>query len=356
MAELLKAALVGCGRIGAHTRDRLRETMPAGWIPLSHVEAMRSESRLKLVAVCDADAARAEATAREFDVAGCYTDHGLLLSEVKPDILSIATRTGGRCDIIRDAAENGVRGLHSEKPLGRSLGECRGAIRAVEAHGVHLTYGTTRRFMEAFRTAREMAEDGRIGEVRQVSVELGRTNLMWNHPHSFDVLIFLAGCDEVEYCQGSCAIDMVSVTEEGVDSDPILEFGFAKFANGVNGLVTCGSGNNFRIDGTRGKITVAADGRSVEWSLKKFDDRPYLTKMDPVISNPAQSGTERAFADLAGAVLEGEPMSITTKEIELGCALTFGMVYSSLHGGKRVAVKDLPEAFAVTGRQGELYA
>ena len=49
-------------------------------------------SLCEIVAVCDADAARAEAFAREFGIARSYTDAAQMLSTEKPDFADIATR------------------------------------------------------------------------------------------------------------------------------------------------------------------------------------------------------------------------------------------------------------------------
>lgn len=60
----MRAALIGCGRIGAHTPERLRQTIPAGWLPVSHAEAMLANPGLELVAVCDVNRPQLKPPAR----------------------------------------------------------------------------------------------------------------------------------------------------------------------------------------------------------------------------------------------------------------------------------------------------
>jgi predicted dehydrogenase len=350
----LRAALVGCGRIGAHTADHLRTSLPAGWLPLSHAEALQSLPDFELVAVCDVDPARATEVAQRFGVSRVFSDYRQMIRDVRPDILTIATRTEGRCDILVFAAENGVRGIHAEKPLGRSLGECRRALRAAAQYNVKLSYGATRRCMEIYRRAREWVASGRIGTLQHVTVEVGRTLLLWNHPHTVDLLLFFSGADRVEYLQASC--EMPAACQRVVDADPILENAFVKFSNGVGGSLTAMPGVSLRLGGTTGSVTVGANGAWLECETIPDTHQPYRRRYERSESQPPFSGTQQALRELARAVRENGDGPITAREIELGCNILLGCAYSSWEGGRRIRPQDVPEDFTVTGKFGELYA
>ena len=41
-------------------------------------------------------------------------------------------------------------------------------------------------------SARDIVVSGEIGDMVEICIEHGRTMLLWNHPHSVDLLIFFA--------------------------------------------------------------------------------------------------------------------------------------------------------------------
>lgn len=352
----LKVALVGCGRIGAQTSDRLRESLPKGWLPLSHAEAIKSISGLELVALCDIDEERLSWASETYSVKACYADYKSLISEVKPDILSIATRTFGRSEIIEFASDHGVRGIHSEKPLSRNMVDCKKALCAVARNGVKLTYGTTRRFMDIYRKAKKIMKSGEIGEIVEISIQHGRTLLMWNHPHSVDLLLFLSDCFNVSYVQATCSINPSSVNEKVVDDDPIVDHAFVKFENGINGIITSASGLNTHISGTDGSLIVAANGSWIEIHKKTNKDSPYHHHITKLEAAPEMSGTQRAFRDLEMAVRENKELSIEPEEIALSQNILLCFVLSSQRGGIRLPLSSLEDEFTVTGKFGSLNA
>ncbi len=354
--ETLRVALVGCGRIGAHTPPHVRAACPPGWLPLNHAEAITAVPSLELGAVCDTDAARAEATAKEFGVACWFTDYRKLIEEVRPDLLAIATRTAGRCEIIEFATTHGVRGIHAEKPLGRSREECGRALRAVTAHGVKLSYGTTRRYMDAYRNAKRQFADGGFGALQQITLEFGHSALLWTHPHSVDLAIFFSGAEEIEFVQTTCAIPPEAVQGHTVDADPEVESAFIQFANGVRATLTCAGGLHTHLAGECGTLTVGSDGSWIEWNRKATPDAAYRLVHERHTPDAAMSGTQRAFQELAAAVRSGSPLGITPEEIGLGCDLLFAIVWSSLQGGRRVSLEEVPADLTITGRSGALFA
>lgn len=354
--DKLRVALVGCGRIGAHTPPHVRAACPPGWLPLNHAEAVTTTPGLELVAVCDTDAARAEATAKEFGAPRWFSDYRKLIEEVRPDLISIATRTDGRCDIIEFAATRGVRGIHAEKPLGRSRAECQRALRACATQGVKLSYGTTRRYMDAYREAKQLLTEGSFGGLQQITLEFGRSALLWTHPHSVDLAMFFSGATGIEFVQATCAIPAEAVHGHVVDDDPKLENAFIQFTNGVRATLTCAGGLHTNLAGEHGTLTIGADGSWLEWNRKAAPADAYPLAHERRMSVATMSGTQRAFAELAAAVRTGGALGITPEAIALGCDAIFAIAWSSLHGGRRVSPAEVPAELTLTGRAGNLYA
>ena len=346
-APALGAALVGCGRIGAHTSDEMRRTAGPGWIPVNHADAIRSTPGLALAAVCDVDAQRAKQTGRELSVPW-FTDYRAMIRELRPALLSIATRTAGRCDLVEFAARNGVRGIHVEKPLGRSPAECRRAIAAAEDAALAMTYGTTRRWMPSYRLGRRVAlEEG----ADRLTLELGRGELLWTHPHSFDLMVWFAGARAPLSVQATCSFDPAALRGRLLDADPMVESAVVEFEGGFVAAITCAPGKNLRASGPRGSVDVMENGarvtRRAPGAPGAAEELPYRIE---------RSGTQQAFRELQQAVRDGTPPGITPREILLSNLLGFACAWSALQGGARVRLQDVPEDLTITGRQGANYA
>jgi predicted dehydrogenase len=352
----LTIALVGCGRIGTHTAPDAIRTLPDGWLPLNHAAAIASLPSLRLVGLCDSDPARLARASALFPAAACFDDYRTLVKTIGPQLLSIATRTEGRCDIIEFAAQHGVRGIHAEKPLSRNLRDCRRALDAVRRHGVWLTYGTTRRFMEVYRTARRLVAAGEIGELRQIVVEFGRAALLWTHPHSMDLIFFLADCADVEYAQATCHTDATQIDGNVVDDDPLVEPAFLRLRNGVTGVLTMVGGHNVVLAGSKCNLVIQANGSRIRLYKPASEANPYFLQVESLEPAPVRSGTQQAFLELANAVRGDAQVSISPEEIEAGQRALFALALSSLRDGRRVSPTEVSDDFTVTGRLGDLYA
>ena len=234
--------------------------------------------------------------------------------------------------------------------------DCKKALDAIVKNDVKLTYGTTRRFMDVYRKAKEIVMAGEIGELVEILVEHGKTTLMWNHPHSVDLLLFFSNCLEVAYCQATCIVNPSSVRGKRVDDDPIIENAFVKFGNGVNGIITAADGLNTRLSCTSGNITIAADGSWIEIRKKTGKTSSYHLHEEKLEIVPKMSGTQRAFSELKTAIRNNKKSSISPEEIAISQNLLFSFVFSSLQKGIRVSLSWLDDDFTVTGRLGSLYA
>jgi predicted dehydrogenase len=356
-SSILKAGLVGCGRIGAFTNPSLLGVLPPGYIPLSHAEAIQAVPGLVLAAMCDVNAENLDRARVVYKNCKYYSDFSRMILEAQLDVLSIATRTPGRCDIIQAAVNSGVRGLHIEKPISNNMRDCKKALRAIESKRVFFTYGATRRFMDVYRKAKEILDSGEIGALVQIIIQNGRTLLLWDHPHGIDLMLFFSGASDIEYTQGNCAITPASVGNPlTLDDDPIVESGLVKFTNGVTGLISAGSGNNIILCGSRGNLTIAADGSWIQIEKKANGNSPYFIESSKLVFSPAMSGTQRAFHELHLAVTEGRLTGTSTKDVEINQRILLSLAQSSVWGGERLNPNELDDDFTVTGKFNGKYA
>lgn len=352
----LKVALIGCGRMGALTADKLRRNLPAGWLPLNHAEAIAENPDLNLCALCDVNRESLEATAARLGVAGAYTDYKEMITRERPDVVSIATRTPGRVDIIKFAADNGVRGVHSEKPLAQSLGDCLDAIESMEKRRVAFSYGTYRRYMEIYRRAAAMVREGEIGPLREISMDMGPTMLLWNHPHSVDLILMFAGEAKPEMVWADCKYDPTALHDMVLDADPIVRHGHIGFSDDIVGSITSFGGLNLRIGGADGILEVVGDGTRLVTHKRHHDATGYFLNRTEMLPPPVSSGTSMAFADLLGQLSgQGDP-HLSLEDVELSTRVTLSLAYSTVRGCTPVDPWKLPTDFRVTGKFGDFYA
>jgi len=350
----LTVAVVGCGRMGARTADTLRAAVPKGWLPLNHAEAVASLPGLRLVACCDRDPAMAEEAANRYGGTP-YTDYRDILAKGVPDIVTIATRTEGRAAMIAACAEAGARAIHAEKPLCRSIAEGEVAANAVIRNKVAFSFGATRRYMGAYRHARDIMRSGRFGEVRQLLLHFRAGPLQWTHPHSVDLAMFFAGDAEPETAQAAL---MKPETWDGkvLDADPNLAMGLLRFANGFTALLTAAPGCDASVICEKGIVSVLADGAAIECRTSTPGKGAYFDAVHNEEIPEGLSGLQVALSELRDAILEGTSPSGGIQLALGGQRALLALALSGLNSGTEVALRDVPRDFAVTGRSGDLYA
>jgi scyllo-inositol 2-dehydrogenase (NAD+) len=351
----LTVAVIGCGRMGARTSEALRSNLPNGWLPLNHAEAVVSVPGLRLVACCDRDPLMAEEAARTYGGTP-HADYRDVLQRHVPDIVTIATRAEGRAAMITACAEAGVRAIHAEKPLCRNLEEGEAAAAAVTRGRVAFSFGATRRYMAAYRRAREIVESGRFGQPRQLHLHFRGGPLQWGHPHSADLAIFFAGDTEPELAQAAF-IRRETWDGQVLDSDPELAMGLLRFGSGFTALLTNAPGCDASMICERGVVSILSDGATIECRAPTPGKGvAYFNAVHSEQAQPAPSGLQVALCELRDAILTGVPPSGDIHLALGGQRALFALALSGLNNGVEVALRDVPRNFTVTGRSGELYA
>lgn len=130
MSSLLRTAVVGLGYFGRF-----------------HARHHAANPDIDLVAVCDADAGRAEALAAEFG-GEAASDHRSLIGRV--DAVSIAVPTSRHHDVARDFIDAGVHVL-IEKPITHDVASADRLVDLAEARGVVLQVGHIERYSAAYK-------------------------------------------------------------------------------------------------------------------------------------------------------------------------------------------------------------
>lgn len=139
----------------------------AGGMAGVHAQCYSDIENAQLVGVMDIRAEAAQALANRHD-AKAYTDFDLMLSETRPDVVDVCCPTpwhaGYVCEAAKRAAELGIRGISTEKPMARTLEECHKMTVACEQAGIPLFVAQVVRFFPEYLLAKSQVDAGAIGK------------------------------------------------------------------------------------------------------------------------------------------------------------------------------------------------
>lgn len=123
---------------------------------------------VELVAVADDNKMGLAATAKKLKVNKAYADYRQMLDEVKPDLVSIATRwLDAHREIVVAVADRGIH-IYLEKPLARNLAEADEMVATCERTHAKLAIAHTTRYSPRLPVVLEMLSSGKIGKVLEL--------------------------------------------------------------------------------------------------------------------------------------------------------------------------------------------
>lgn len=353
---MLKAAVIGCGRMGAEPSLRLNGKMPAGWSPISHIESFRQVQDVELVALAETNSDRLKWVGDHYQINERYENYRDLFKDISPEIIGVATRTPEKFSILKDASKYGVRGVYIEKPLANSLQMAKNMIDEAKNAKIAISYGVNRRYHALYRQARELIRSGEIGEMLEVVIEFGESQLLWTHPHSVDLMIFLSGQRPIEAQAELVANSVQKLSALRIDSDPVVSYAQFWFDGGVRGLIVRGGGCNVRVNGTLGSIEILSDGSALHLRKSSATTGSYFLLNQTLYPLVNRSATVVAIEELVLNVNGQSVDSISPDEIYMGMQMLWGCVFSHLQNGRKCRLEDIPEDLIISGRFGDLYA
>lgn len=250
----LRAAVVGCGKIGSGFAD---DPLLMGDV-YTHAEAYVTSPATELVAVCDRDAEVAAACAMRWGEAQGFHDLGEMLRVAQPDIVSICTPDPTHCEIARTVIEQApsVRALLCEKPLATSLAEGEELIRLGRERGKLIAVAHVRRYADNMRALRKFLE-GPVGPVRAAAGWYTK-GVLHNGSHWFDLIRMLAG--EVEWVE---AADRLGIG--GADPRLDVTLGLASGAVATLRAADAASYSIFEMDllTAFGRVSIRQSGHEI---------------------------------------------------------------------------------------------
>jgi predicted dehydrogenase len=269
--------------------------------------ALQKAANSSLVAVMRRDAAKARDYAARHGVPRWYDDGRALIADPEVDAVYIATPPSSHEQYAVMAAQAG-KPVYVEKPMARTYAECRRMIDAAGAAGVPLFVAYYRRRLPMFLRAKQLIDDGAIGEVRLVTITLyqrphpnerDRANLHWHvvpeiagagrfldlASHMLDILDFLLG--PIAELSGRAA------NQAGLyDAEDIVAAHWAHqsgaLGTGVWCFTSCDKEDRIEIIGTKGVVAfpcfIAAPLRLQTGNgVREFNEPPPLHIQQPLI-------------------------------------------------------------------------
>lgn len=147
MADRIAVGLIGCGFFAQNHLHAWTDLAPEG---------------VDLVAVCDIDAARAQAAAEKFAVPHWYTDAETMFRERGLGLVDIATQMRTHLPLVEMAIRHRVPTI-VQKPFGRNIAEVRRMVDASKEAGVFLAVHENFRFQRPLLKIAEIIRTGAIG-------------------------------------------------------------------------------------------------------------------------------------------------------------------------------------------------
>jgi predicted dehydrogenase len=224
-----------------------------------------------MVAVADPDPAAREIARERFGIERVYDDYRPLIADERVEVVDLLTQPTVREEVVVAAAEAGKH-IIVEKPLARTIGECRRMIEAAERSGVKLAVHQNYRWHRMCFHARHIIARGLIGAPFFAGIEImGSQDVhLAGHPfystcddfltvqwdnHLADLLRYWLGRDAARVLARTGRMNGQSFT-----SDNLLAV-IADFGPGVTGailhseLVRGGlTGVRCRVDGDQGSL------------------------------------------------------------------------------------------------------
>lgn len=251
----IKVGVIGCGRIG-----------------LVHLEAITKAPGVTPVIVSNPTVSKAEAAAKQYNVARFTGDAMEVIEDPEVDAVWICSPSQYHAEQIKAAAANNKH-VFCEKPIATDLSETVEAINACNEAGVKLMIGLQRRFDQNFKRVRDAVQNKEVGEPIMIKlcsrdpspppfeyVKGGGGIFADMAVHDLDMSRFLAGDDPIDILSiGSCHIDKSIEKLSGSEAFDTASC-LVRYPGGVQAMIDVCRQSSFGYDqraevlGTKGMI------------------------------------------------------------------------------------------------------
>jgi predicted dehydrogenase len=357
-------ALIGCGRIS-----------------FKHIEGfVHNSDKLSFVAACDPVTERAEAKRNEYLKSfpnaeiQVYADYRLMLAEVKPDIVTIATESGKHPGIAIDCLNAGCHVI-CEKPMALSTSDADAMNAVAKKAGKKLAVCFQNRFNAPVQKLRTAVEAERFGRLLH-----GMIQIRWNRNEGYyaeapwrgtweqDGGTLMNQCthgiDLLQWMMGEDAVRVQAQTRRFMRPIEAEDFGAAivEFKSGAVGVIE-GTADVFpgnlnetlSVFGEKGSVVIGglAVNKLETW---RFADAEAVGDTEKAVLNPDEKdpptvygfGHSALFRDFVDAIDENREPLVSGERGKKALEIILA-IYKSQKTGEAV---DLPCYFSTAEMEG----
>jgi predicted dehydrogenase len=305
----LRAGLIGCG-----------------FISQQHIPAWQASPDAELVAVCDANRARAEERAQQFGISAVYEDVETMLASEQLDCVDIATRPESHKALASLAASHGVHVL-CQKPLAATMAEGREIAGICAQAGVRFMVLEMWRHLPALKDLKRHLDSGTIGPVHSLRLLGHRRPMNREHPVNPDqpyfaempkLLVYemmIHYIDGIRYLMGDVASVYARITRinPAIEGDDHALVVFGHFG-GATSMVDCSWASPSDRQPKMGTGDMLLEGRDGSLHLDPFEAELRHVTLDGTVTllgryENARGAYQAAFdscvADFAAALRHG---------------------------------------------------
>ncbi len=326
---LFKAGIIGCGGRGR-----------------GHAEGYQASPDVEIVACADPVDEVRQKFAAQFEVPKTYADYNEMLDKENLDFVSVCTWIGLHKEMVVAAANSGIKGIHCEKPMAPTWSDSEALYQACVDNDVMITFCHQRRFGASFIKAKELANDGTIGQLYRV--EGACANLLDWGTHWFDMFFFYNNDEPAEWVMGQ--IDVFE--EHFVFGVPVETSGISwiRYKNGVEGLLTTGGasmqGGHNRLIGTNGIIELDGKDKLPLRVLRSGSDQWEAPNLSGIV--PPGGDTVLSVLDLIDCVKTGREPELSGRKALQTTELIFATYESSRRRAKITLPLDIDDSTLLT--------
>jgi predicted dehydrogenase len=166
--------------------------------------------------------------------------------------------------MIEDAARAGVRGIICEKPFVASPAELERVHQVAEETGVKIVVAHIRRYQPGFQRARELYNDGTVGEPLMCIASIAGWDLSEWGSHWLDMFRFFHNDQPINWVMGQARVRDTRGYGPALEDHAVAYFEFENGGKAVlDGGMTMNGGATMTLIGTRGTIRVFGEDRLV---------------------------------------------------------------------------------------------
>jgi len=136
----------------------------SGWGANAHVPALKASPHFELRAVCTAHADTAKASATAFGAGQAFHQFSDMTADPEIDLIVVCVRVPGHRDLVMAGLQGG-KAVFCEWPLGANLAEAQEMAGLARQRSLKSIVGLQARSDPAILYARDLVQDGHIGEV-----------------------------------------------------------------------------------------------------------------------------------------------------------------------------------------------